>query len=109
MEPTAAQVTGSTTTREWYGFHGYQNNPSFSHAERRWKFYVHFWTPAFYNRSIYGIKNYGVDITFNGMACVHNFMKIYPLVQKLLVGDTGGQTASSYRKVHFPFFLRKVG
>jgi hypothetical protein len=34
----------------------------------------------------YGIKNYGVEVTFNGMTSLLNFIKIYQLVQKLLGG-----------------------
>jgi hypothetical protein len=32
--------------------------------------------------------NYGVEFTFNGMSAVLNLIKIYQLIQKLLVGDT---------------------
>jgi hypothetical protein len=35
-----------------------------------------------------GIKNYGVEVNFNGRSVLLNFMKIYPIVPKLLVGDT---------------------
>jgi hypothetical protein len=38
-----------------------------------------------------GIKNYGVEVTFNGMTSLLNFIKIYHLVQKLL-GGTDRQT-----------------
>jgi hypothetical protein len=36
----------------------------------------------------YGIKMYGIEVTFNGMTPLLNFIKIYQLVQKLLGGDT---------------------
>jgi hypothetical protein len=35
----------------------------------------------------YEIKNYGFKITFSGMTSPLNFMKIYHLIQKLLIGD----------------------
>jgi hypothetical protein len=40
---------------------------------------------------MYGIKKYGVEVTFNGMTSLLNFIKIYQFVQKLL-GDTHTQT-----------------
>jgi hypothetical protein len=41
----------------------------------------------------YEIKKYGVEVTFNGMTSLLNFIKIYQLVQKLLGGGaTDGQT-----------------
>jgi len=36
----------------------------------------------------YEIKNYGVEVTFNGKTSPLNFMKIYLLVRNLFVGDT---------------------
>jgi hypothetical protein len=42
---------------------------------------------------MYEIKKYGMEVTFNGMTSLPNFIKIYQLVQKLLGGgDTDGQT-----------------
>jgi hypothetical protein len=38
--------------------------------------------------SHYGIKNYGIEVTFSGRTCMLNFTKIYRLVEKLLGGDT---------------------
>jgi hypothetical protein len=38
-----------------------------------------------------GVKKYGVEVTFNGMTYLLNFIKIYKLVQKLL-GGGGGHT-----------------
>jgi hypothetical protein len=46
--------------------------------------------PPFWNGCSYGIKNYGIKVTFNGMTSLLNFIKIYQLVQKLM----GGQTRS---------------
>jgi hypothetical protein len=42
-----------------------------------------------------GLKKYGIEVTFNGMTSLLNFIKIYQLVQKLLGGghtdrQTGG-------------------
>jgi hypothetical protein len=53
----------------------------------------------------YGIKKYGVEVTFNGISSLLNFIKIYQLVQKLLVGDTqtDGQTDWWSHKPHIPF------
>jgi len=33
--------------------------------------------PPFWNGWSYGIKNYGVEVTFNDMTSLLNFMKIY--------------------------------
>jgi hypothetical protein len=49
------------------------------------------WSLAFWNGWSYGIKKYGVEVTFNGMTSLPNFIKIYQLVQKLL-GGTHRQT-----------------
>jgi hypothetical protein len=45
--------------------------------------------PPFWNGWRYGIKKYGVEVSFNGMTSPLNFIKIDQLVQKLL---GGGQT-----------------
>jgi hypothetical protein len=37
---------------------------------------------TFFNGCSYGIKNYGVEVTFNGMTSLLNVIKIYQLVQK---------------------------
>jgi hypothetical protein len=34
------------------------------------------------------LKNYSVEVTFSGVTSLLNFMEIYQLMQKLLVGDT---------------------
>jgi hypothetical protein len=41
----------------------------------------------FLNGWSYGIKNYRVEVPFNGITFLPNFMKIYQSVQKLL-GET---------------------
>jgi hypothetical protein len=49
--------------------------------------------PPFLNAWRYGIRKYGVEVTFNGMTSLLNFIKIYRLVQTLLGGgDTDRQT-----------------
>jgi hypothetical protein len=49
--------------------------------------------PIFWNRWRYRIKNVGVEVIFNGMTSLLNFMKIYQLVQNVLVGgQTDGYT-----------------
>jgi hypothetical protein len=65
-----------------------------------------FWTPAILECIRYGIKMYGVEVSFNGMTSLQNFIKIYQLVQKLLGGGGGGtrrQTDWWSHKPHFPF------
>jgi hypothetical protein len=47
-----------------------------------------FCSPSFWNGWRYGIKKHGVEVTFIGMISLRNFIKIYKLVQKVLVGDT---------------------
>jgi hypothetical protein len=57
--------------------------------------------PTFWNGSSYGIKNYGVKVTFNGMTSLLKFVKICQLVQELM-GDR--------QDINFigpPFFYRK--
>jgi hypothetical protein len=62
--------------------------------------------PSFWNGWRYGIKKYGVEVTFNGMTSLLNFIKIYGLVQKLL----GGTHRQTDWWSHKPLsFLRKVG
>jgi hypothetical protein len=49
--------------------------------------------PPSWNGWRYGIKEYGVEIIFNGMTFLPNFIKIYQLVQNLLGGtQTDRQT-----------------
>jgi hypothetical protein len=57
--------------------------------------------PPFWNSWRYGIKKYGVEVTFNGVTSLLNFIKIYQLVQKLL-GGTHRQTDWWSHKTHFP-------
>jgi hypothetical protein len=45
----------------------------------------------FLNNSSYGIENYGVEITFNGMTSLLTSKEIYLLVQKLLGENTDRQ------------------
>jgi hypothetical protein len=35
-----------------------------------------------------GLKSYGIEVPLNGITCPKYFMKIYPSVLKLLVGDS---------------------
>jgi hypothetical protein len=44
--------------------------------------------PPFCNGWRYGVKRYGIEVTFNGMTSLLNFINIYHLVQKLLEEDT---------------------
>jgi hypothetical protein len=46
------------------------------------------WTSAILEWLNYGIKKYGVDVTFNGITFLLDLIKIYKLVQKLLGGHT---------------------
>jgi hypothetical protein len=45
-----------------------------------------FESPSFWNAWRYGIKMHGVEVIFNDMISVLNFIKIYQLVQKLIEG-----------------------
>jgi hypothetical protein len=59
---------------------------------------------------MYGIKKYGIEVIFNGMTSLLNFIKIYQLVQKLLGGtQTGRQTDRLVISFASLSFLRKVG
>jgi hypothetical protein len=40
--------------------------------------------PPLWNVCRYGIKKYGVEVIFNGMTTLLNFLKVYQLVQKLM-------------------------
>jgi hypothetical protein len=48
--------------------------------------------PPFLNGWSYGIRKYGVEVTFNSMTSLLNFIKIYQLVQKLLGEHIDRQT-----------------
>jgi hypothetical protein len=50
-----------------------------------------FRSPPFWNCGSYMIKNFGIEVTFNGITSVLNFIKIFQLVQRLMEGG-GGQT-----------------
>jgi hypothetical protein len=43
--------------------------------------------PPFWNDCSYSVKNYGVEVIFNGMTSPLNFIKLYQLVHKLVGGD----------------------
>jgi hypothetical protein len=52
-----------------------------------------------------GLKKYGVEVTFNGMISLLNFIKIYQLVQRLLGGHTDRQAGDL---ISLTFLFRKV-
>jgi hypothetical protein len=56
----------------------------------------------FLNGCSYGIKKYGVKVTFNGMTSLLNFISIYQLVQKLMGGQTHRQDGDLI-SLHFSF------
>jgi hypothetical protein len=67
-----------------------------------------FETSQFKNGWKYIIKNYGVEVIFNGVICLLNIMKIYHLIQKLLVEDK--QTNRLVKLSGLPFhFESKMG
>jgi hypothetical protein len=43
--------------------------------------------PPFWSGYSYGIKNYGIEVTINGMTSLLNFINICQLVQKLIEGN----------------------
>jgi hypothetical protein len=57
--------------------------------------------PPFWNDLRYGITRYGVEVIFNSINSLLNFLKIYQLVQKLL-GGTHRRTDRWSHKPHFP-------
>jgi hypothetical protein len=84
----------------------YQNtkfhNPLLS--DTRFAFTSEVWTSAFWNGWIYSIKNYGVEVTFNGMTSLLNLIKLYQLVQKFMGwGQTDTQTGWWSHKPTFSF------
>jgi hypothetical protein len=60
--------------------------------------------PLFWNAWRYRIKMYGVEVTFNDMTSILNFIKIYQLVKKLLGGQSDRHIDSWSHKPHFPFY-----
>jgi hypothetical protein len=79
---------------------------------RRWLVQVlhppqKFERPPFCNGWSYGIKKYDVEVIFNGMTSLLNFIKIYQLVQKLLGGDTQTDRQDG-DLISLTSFLRKV-
>jgi hypothetical protein len=62
---------GSTVTKVFlYTYHRYLNIHHFRMAEAM------------------GLKKCGVKVTFNGITCIQNFMRIHQSVKKLFVEDT---------------------
>jgi hypothetical protein len=59
--------------------------------------------PPFWNGWRYGIKKYSVEVTFNGMTSLLNYIKIYQFVQKLLGGTHRQTDRLVISKPHFPF------
>jgi hypothetical protein len=66
--------------------------------------------PQFWNGCSYGINNYGLEVIFNGVVSLLNFIKTYQLVQKLTWGDTHTHTHTHARArvgdliiLHFSF------
>jgi hypothetical protein len=51
------------------------------------------WTSAILEWLRLQHKNYGVEVTFNGMTTVLNFIKIFQFVQKVIGGGGAEQTA----------------
>jgi hypothetical protein len=50
-----------------------------------------FQRPLFSNGGSYGIKKYGVEVSFNGMTSLLNFIKSINLFQKDADGETHGR------------------
>jgi hypothetical protein len=44
--------------------------------------------PSFFNGCSYGIKNCGVEVIFNGITFILNFIKIYHLNKKIIGAGT---------------------
>jgi hypothetical protein len=72
--------------------------------------------PSFWNGWSYGTKKYGVEVTFDDMNSLLNFIKIYQPVKKLIRGQTHRQEGDlislrfSFRKesrlkMHLIYFL----
>jgi hypothetical protein len=59
--------------------------------------------PPFLNGSIYRIKNYGVEVTFNGITSVLNFIQIYQLAQKLIGERETHRQDDDLLSLHFSF------
>jgi hypothetical protein len=67
-----------------------------------------FESPPFWNGWIHGITNYGVEVTFNDMTSLPNFIKIYQLVQKLmgLLSPGDQQMASGIHRLAVLMLIR---
>jgi hypothetical protein len=48
--------------------------------------------PPFWNGCRYGIQNYGVEVTINGVKSLQNYIKICQLAQKFVGEGTGRRT-----------------
>jgi hypothetical protein len=84
-----------TVTRKLCGYHGYTTQ---LFMFPRWLMQVlhppqKFERPPFWNAWWYRIRKCVVEVTFNDMTSLLNFIRIYWLVQILLCGDTDRQTA----------------
>jgi hypothetical protein len=55
-----------------------------------------FESPSCWNYYSHGIKNYGVEVTFNDMTSLLNFIKICQLVKKLIGGYIDAQRQDGY-------------
>jgi hypothetical protein len=60
----------------------------------------------FWNACSYGIKNYGNEVTFNGITSLANFIQLYHSFQKLIEGQIDRMTISL---TYFFPLGRKVG
>jgi hypothetical protein len=52
--------------------------------------------PLFWNGWSYRIKNYGIEVTFNGITPLLNFIKIYQLIQSSMGDREDGDLISLY-------------
>jgi hypothetical protein len=67
--------------------------------------------PPFWNSCYYGIKNYGVEVTFNDINFLLSSIKIYQMVQKL-IGRTDIQTDTGRMVISLAYIFplgKKVG
>jgi hypothetical protein len=44
--------------------------------------------PPFWNSKVKRLKEYGIEVTLNGITFILNAIKIHQLLEKLLAGDT---------------------
>jgi hypothetical protein len=58
----------------------------------------------------YGIKNYRIEVIYNGIISIQNLIQIYQLVQKLLGENTQTDTQEAgWWSYKVPFHFWKVG